>query len=151
MVPPPRLARTRERANLDGTPHPNGSNPARSNQQDGLRCPRRDFRPTGHILPMPNASWILAPILEFLNSTNSSFRTSCLSTSRNSAVTNSRLMGRYRYPLIIDPFSFRRSLQWLLTRRMVTPHPARFSTSMSNRAFLDSSVCEQAVNGSTPS
>jgi hypothetical protein len=28
-VPPPRLVRTRERASLDGTPHPHGSNPAR--------------------------------------------------------------------------------------------------------------------------
>jgi hypothetical protein len=45
-IPPPRLARTRESANLDGTPHPNGSNPARFSQQGGRRSPRRDFRPT---------------------------------------------------------------------------------------------------------
>jgi hypothetical protein len=58
-VPRPWLARTRERAKLHGTPHPNGSNPARFSQQGGWRCPRRDFRPTA-------PAWLL-----FLNSCNS--------------------------------------------------------------------------------
>ena len=39
-VPPPWLARTRERAKLHGTPRPNGSNPARFSQQRGWHCPR---------------------------------------------------------------------------------------------------------------